>query len=216
MNDDTFTEKRGEDPDTVRRRAQFDAYWVEQQTRERANSDKYDNTILTYSTGALGLSVAFIKDVIPLADAHALWTLKLSWVMFALSLFLMLASFPIGQAANRRSIEFAEKYFIEKKDDYYNKVGLEAKVLRWLNPLAGLAFFFAAALTTAFVWTNVHERHLVASNITLPTNTAPKMTATNEAIGSTMMRKVTQATTTTKTRSTDALAPAQAGTSEKN
>ncbi len=164
MNDDTSQEAKqcGElDEETLRRRTQFDAYWTEQQIRERANSDKYDNTILAYSTGALGLSFSFIKEVVPLATAHSVWTLKTSWGLFATSLLLMLASFPIAQAANRKSVEFAQEYFINRKDEYYNKQGRASRVLKYLNPFAGLSFFAAVVFTTAFIWVNVQEHAAV-------------------------------------------------------
>lgn len=161
MSDDTNDSGQQNNPpddETLRRRTLFDAYWTEQQTRERANRDKYDNTILAYSTGALGLSITFIKDLVPLATAHALWTIKTSWVLFAVSLLLMLASFPIAGEANRQSVNFAHEYFINRKDDYYNKDGLAGKVLKWLNPLAGMVFFAACGFTIAFVWINVHDK----------------------------------------------------------
>ncbi|WNL46563.1 hypothetical protein RKE25_02695 [Dyella sp. BiH032] len=159
------------DDNKLRRRVLFDAYWTEQQTRERANSDKYDNTILAYSTGALGLSVTFIKELVPLASAHALWAIKTSWLLFAVSLLLMLSSFPIAGEANRQSVKFAHKYFIDEEDNYYNREGWAAKTLKVINPLAGLFFYAATGLTIAFVWTNIHEKE--------PTSMSEKNTTPN-------------------------------------
>lgn len=177
----------------LRRQALFDAYWTEQQTRERANSDKYDNTILAYSTGALGLSVTFIKDLVPLATAHALWAIKTSWLLFALSLLLMLASFPIAAESNRQSVKFAHEYFINGRDDHYDKHGWAAKALRWLNPLAGLAFFAAAVLTIAFVWTNIHEKDQAPMTDTkIPPAATPSLL--REGVGSASMQQVHKGT----------------------
>ena len=47
--------------------------------RQLSNSEKFDNAILTLSTGALGISLAFIKDIVPLKIAQNLWLLKASW-----------------------------------------------------------------------------------------------------------------------------------------
>lgn len=50
--------------------------------RQLSNSEKFDNAILTLSTGALAISLAFIKDIVPLKLAQNLWLLKASWWLF--------------------------------------------------------------------------------------------------------------------------------------
>jgi hypothetical protein len=45
--------------------------WADQQ----ASSDSFDNNLLAFSSGALGLSVAFVKDIVPLETAEWLRTL---------------------------------------------------------------------------------------------------------------------------------------------
>lgn len=149
----------------------FGEYRNEQLTRERANSDKYDSTILTYSTGALALSVSFIKDVVPLATAQMIWALKTSWGFFALTLLIMLSSFPIAQRANRKGIEFAHEYYIERNDAFYNRKGWEDHTLTALNISAGILFFLAILLTTTFVWTNVKEQSTMTDKKTISTAT---------------------------------------------
>ncbi|KLD64410.1 hypothetical protein [Dyella japonica] len=195
------------DDETQRRRALFDTYWTEQQTRERANRDKYDNTILAYSTGALALSVTFIKDVVPLATAQALWTLKTSWVLFATSLLLMLATFPMGAQANRASIDAAQEYFINCKDEYFNKQSRAGKTLNWLNPLAGFVFFAAVGFTVAFVWTNVHDKEKTdMTNQKAPPTTSTQ--ALNEAHVSATMQVVHKGTPSAAMPAAAAPAPA--------
>lgn len=213
MSEDTSGSTGQADPpdeETLRRQALFDAYWTEQQTRERANSDKYDNTILAYSTGALGLSITFIKDLVPLATAHALWAIKTSWVLFAASLLLMLASFPIAAVSNRQSVDFAHKYFMGRKDDYYNKEGWAAKVLKWINPLAGLVFFAATAFTIAFVWINVHdkERTVMSDKNTTPSTSTQSLVT--EGLGSASMQLVHKGTPSAAMPSAATPAPAPA------
>jgi hypothetical protein len=178
--------------DQALRQQMFAAYAAEQLTRERANSDKYDNTILTYSTGALALSLSFIKDVVPLASAHSIETLKASWACLAFSLLMMLVSFHIGQTANRKRVEFAREYYIDKIETSLNKKDWAEKSLSWLNLLAGAAFFVGVLFTTAFVWTNVQEH---------PTMTDNKITSTSahamDGMPSALMQKI-PATTVTK------------------
>ena len=175
------SDKRAKEENRQLRLKLFGEYRNEQLTRERANSDKYDNTILTYSAGALALSLTFIKDVAPLATAQVVWVLKVSWVLFVLALLVMLASFPIAQAENRKSVDFAHKYYIDEEEAYCNKVGWQGRLLRWLNILAGTVFFLAIVLTTTFVWINVQE-HLAMTDksdkkITTTTTTTITTTA---------------------------------------
>jgi len=39
-------------------------------TRQLSNSEKFDGAILTLSTAALGVSLTFIKDIVPLGKAQ--------------------------------------------------------------------------------------------------------------------------------------------------
>jgi hypothetical protein len=48
----------------------------------QAGSDEFDRGLLTLSSGALALSLAFIKDVVPLGRAIHLPVLFASWVSF--------------------------------------------------------------------------------------------------------------------------------------
>jgi hypothetical protein len=178
--------------DQALRQQMFAAYAAEQLTRERANADKYDNTILTYSTGALALSLSFIKDVVPLASAHSIGTLKASWACLAFSLLVMLVSFHIGQTANRKRVEFAREYYIDKIETSLNKKDWAEKSLSWLNLLAGAAFFVGVLFTTAFVWTNVQEHPAMTDKKTTST-TAHAM----DGMPSALMQKI-PATTVTK------------------
>lgn len=179
--------------DQALRKQMFDAYEAEQLTRERANSDKYDNTILTYSTGTLALSLTFIKDIVPLASAHSIGALKASWACLAFSLLVILVSFHIGQTANRKRVEFAREYYIDKIESSLNKKDWAEKSLAWLNLVAGSAFFVGVLLTTAFVWINVQEHPMTDKKTT--SSTAHAM----DAMPSALMQKIAA---TTQTRGT--------------
>lgn len=43
-------------------------------SRNLSNSETYDNAILTLSTGILGISMAFIKDIVPLKKRTVYFT----------------------------------------------------------------------------------------------------------------------------------------------
>ncbi|WP_445144381.1 hypothetical protein [Dyella sp. Tek66A03] len=177
------------------RQQMFDKFRDEQLTRERANSDKYDNTILTFCSGTLALSLTFIKDVVPLATANHIWALKTSWVCLVIAMLLMLASFPVGQAANRESVQFAQEYYIDDVKTSFDKKGTAGKTLTWLNHLAGATFFIGILLTTAFVWINVQEHSSMTDKSdkkTTTTTTTKTTTVTTFAMDGTSSAKMAQ------------------------
>jgi len=46
------------------------------------SQEQYDKTVITLSTGALGLSFAFIKDIVDIKVASSINFLTGSWVLF--------------------------------------------------------------------------------------------------------------------------------------
>jgi uncharacterized membrane protein len=73
--------------------------------RQLSNSEKFDNAILTLSTGALAISLAFIKDIVPLEIAQNLWLLKASWWLFGFSIISTLVSFAASQLGISRQLK---------------------------------------------------------------------------------------------------------------
>ena len=57
------------------------------------SQEQYDKTLLTLSTGALGLSFAFIKDIVNISSATNINYLTGSWICLTLSILCILISF---------------------------------------------------------------------------------------------------------------------------
>lgn len=92
-----------------------------------ASSDQFDRSLLTLSSGAVGLSIAFIKILVPLRQAAGLPWLYWSWGSFALCIIVTVASFPISITAQEKHLEYLEGYYIRRVDEYLEK----AKKCRW-------------------------------------------------------------------------------------
>jgi hypothetical protein len=60
---------------------------------ESKNQEGFDKTLLTLSSGALGLTLTFIKDIIDLDNAKFTVFLFLCWLSWALSLCMILLSY---------------------------------------------------------------------------------------------------------------------------
>lgn len=122
-----------------------------------AASQEFDRAILTLSAGALGLSLAFIKDIVPLNKAIHLLLLFGSWVFFVASILLMLVSFVASQKAFRHSKKVAHEYYIKQNDEILDQRNVPALVTRYLTYASGVCFFVALIMTLAFTMVNVNN-----------------------------------------------------------
>jgi len=89
--------------------------------------------LLTLSSSALGLSLAFIKDIVPLARALWLPLLYASWVLFVLCIVATLASFQVSIAAQNKHLFFLQKYYLEGKREFFNKKTGWSEALDWFT-----------------------------------------------------------------------------------
>lgn len=86
----------------------MEAFELYLQERTRLTSAKqeaaksYDQTILTFSAGAIGLSITFLKEIAP--RAHAPRLLYASWIFFAVAMLSTLYSLLASQRASEDQI----------------------------------------------------------------------------------------------------------------
>ncbi len=76
----------------------------------QSGSDEFDKSILTYSSDALGVSVAFIKDIVPLANANGLLLLYGSWITFGLAIVTTVLSFQLSVKAQKTHVDHLRQY----------------------------------------------------------------------------------------------------------
>ena len=121
----------------------------------QANYEAQDTAILTISSGGLGASLAFIKDIVPLKEAILTWVLVGSWLMFLFSIFSILASYILSQQAHDL------RYELERCSDDALKPALGSKCasacarVEACNRLAAACLVTALLLTVAFAGPNV-------------------------------------------------------------
>lgn len=73
----------------------------------REGSRTFDKAILTLASGSFGFSIAFIKDIVPNPLSNTLWLLGCSWVLFSLSIIIILLSFIFSQNACKAQIDLS-------------------------------------------------------------------------------------------------------------
>jgi hypothetical protein len=121
----------------------------------QSSTDSFDKNLLTLSSGALGLSLAFIKDIVPFN--HAVWprTLYASWISFALCIVLTVFSFRLSIAAQNKHLEYLAKYYLERQQEYFNKMSVYSRVLSTFTWLASGFFLVGLVCTLLFCLKNV-------------------------------------------------------------
>jgi hypothetical protein len=77
---------------------------------EQDQAKTFDKYILTLSSGALGLSLAFIKIIKSINPGSEFW-LVAAWVLFSLSTLSTLISFLTSQIACRKQVDILEASF---------------------------------------------------------------------------------------------------------
>lgn len=127
--------------------------------RQLSNSEKLDSAILTLSTGVLGLSLAFIKDIVPIKVAVHLWLLKTSWWLFGVSIVVTLCSFVASQLGINTQLRYAKKYYLDNKNRYLRKTNRFGKVTDSLNYSSCAIFIVAIMCTIIFVSLNIGGRN---------------------------------------------------------
>ncbi|MFW3176907.1 hypothetical protein EX530_20205 [Xanthomonas phaseoli] len=132
----------------------FVTYQAELFKRQLSNCENFDKAILTYASGALALSLGFLKDFVPLNKAAASVLLHLSWAAFAACIVVTVASYLISQQAIKRQLKIAERYYIKREENAFSEPNLAAHATEWCNIASGVLFCGAVVLTTIFVSLN--------------------------------------------------------------
>lgn len=102
---------------------------------EREGSRLFDRAILTLAAGAFGLSLVFIRQIVPNIKPGTLFMLIFAWVGFSVSILSTLVSFLTSQFACSKQREILEaEYFNnhsnqDKKDKFKNKHAIWTKGL---------------------------------------------------------------------------------------
>jgi hypothetical protein len=140
--------------DEVRRNL-FGEHQKQAWTDIQSSTDAYDQALISLSSGVLGLSLAFIKDIVKLDKAVWLGFLYTSWVAFVLCVLITVISFRLSVAAQNKQLKYLEKYYLERRDEFFNKRSGYSKALTWLTWLAGAFFVTGLGATVIFCIENV-------------------------------------------------------------
>jgi hypothetical protein len=122
----------------------------------------YDKQLLTLSSGFLAVSLAFIKDIVPLNDAIYLWFLYLSFILLVLCVFSVLFSYQFSIAGLFKAKEYWDNLLVGKKNAtfpyiYAHRIGI-------INRISGSFFFFGVVSLVLFVILNLNHEATMQNN----------------------------------------------------
>lgn len=135
----------------------FNQYRDHLLSARQSSFEQFDKAVLTLSSGGLGLSLAFIKDIVPPAHLVCFPLLIISWTLFGICILSTLTSFVLSQYAVDRQLDYAEEYYINNKPEYFNKKNAVADATKVSNIVSGGAFFVAVLLTIVFTSINLRQ-----------------------------------------------------------
>jgi hypothetical protein len=142
----------------------FDEYKKRADEVIKSASEDFDRNLLTLSSGALGLSLAFIKDIVPLSKSVWIPCLVVSWGAFALCVLITLASSQVSVRANEIALEVAENVYINGQSQSRNKhrETIIYRAITWCMWGASLCFLVGLVCTLLFAGMNIREAKKMA------------------------------------------------------
>ncbi len=123
--------------------------------RQLSNSEGYDKAILSLSSAGLALSLTAIRFVVPLENASYLWAIKISWILFLLTVISSLVAYLIGNKAIDKQLEIAEDYYLKGLASAQTARNQYQRINNILNSLTGIFFSIAISLVVIFVILNI-------------------------------------------------------------
>jgi hypothetical protein len=138
-------------------------------TAEQKAQEDYDKAVLSLSGGALGVSFAFIKDIVGPGAVTRPGLLILAWSAWGASIVATLSSYWFGQQALRTAIKQVDAATIDTE-----LPGLSfATTTAILNAAGGLLFVLGVGLLVPFIWFNMGR----GKSEPLPKQTASALTS---------------------------------------
>src|SRR6266478_3647165 len=137
----------------------FDEFRAKMLEDINSGTENFDKNLLTFSSGALGLSLAFIKDIVPLGRTIWIPCLFVSWIAFALCILVTMASFQVSIRALTESLSYAKAYYLDGEKDALDKhlKTFCCRAVDWCTWTASVLFLAGVACTIVFVSVNVME-----------------------------------------------------------
>lgn len=125
----------------------------------QSSTDSFDRSLLTLSSAALGVSLAFVKDVVPVSQVVWLPLLCFSWIALAIAISATVISFRFSISAQNQHLDYVYKYYIEGMQEYKEKRSRYCSAISACTAVA-LTFFLAGLVgTVIFASINIQRSY---------------------------------------------------------
>lgn len=138
---------------------QYDRYTSHLWDQRHESQAEADKLVVTLAGVSLGLSMGFIKDVVPLAHSVLLPLLFFSWFGFGTSIISTLVSHYLSLKTVNDHIDQCKAYFFEEKRDAFDGVKKGARSTENCNRVSAIAFVVGLFFVLSFIGINVEKEH---------------------------------------------------------
>lgn len=128
---------------------------------EQKAYEDYDKALLAVSSGALAISIAFVKNIVGHDSCRYSCLLISAWISWTLTILVVLGSFLMSQKALRTAIK--EHDTGEERTELG---GIADKITGHLNVSAGVLFLIGVVLMVIFVSLNLGDCNVEATSKT--------------------------------------------------
>ena len=125
---------------------------------EYEESRLFDKAILALTAGAFGLSLTFIRQIVPTVEFGTVWMLICAWTGFCISLLITLISFLTSQSACSKQREILEAEYFDNHGSQSEKTHPKNKPAIWtkrLNKISISAFIIGVIFLATFSISNL-------------------------------------------------------------
>lgn len=113
--------------------------------------EAYDKAVMWLAGGALGITLAFVKDIVPSPQPDTLWLLIIGWSFFAATLVISMVSLLLSHHAHRRAIAQVDKRTIHLEQPG----GFLTTLTSWLNWLVALTLIIGISFVIWYAKSNL-------------------------------------------------------------
>lgn len=117
--------------------------------------NRLSDAVVKISSGALGLSLVFLSDIVPLSTATDVPLVVGSWGAFAVSICSTVVSYVTSQKAHDHQDELARRGYLEGEEGALAEVPKWSHLTTVLNWTAVIGFLAGLVLTIWFVAQNL-------------------------------------------------------------
>ena len=121
----------------------------------RQSYEQFDKAIFLLAGGALTVSIALIKEIVPFQAAQYKPLLACAWFLFTLPLLLTLASFLCSRRAIDEQLKNAEDYFCKGDRSARTKKNPYSRATEILNYSSASSFVLGLATLLVFIYVNL-------------------------------------------------------------